>query len=290
MNTRDQKLAQVTAWASANPDIRAMLLTSSLVNPHAPVDEFSDLDIELICSDVAKYISNNSWLQRFGAIIATVEEGEEVFEGRHAMKMVLYEDHVKIDFKLYSVPHFLEDASGNELPEDWDIGYQVIFDKDNITALLQPPSYAPAFIHQPTGSRFSQVLNDAWWDMTYVAKCLARQDIFYAKFMSEDMMRTNYLVPIIEWYIGCLHDWKVSTNKHGRLFPQYLPGELWRAIQSTFSGADILDNWRALFAYADIIHQLGTAVADRLNFVYPHETETKVRKYLREVHKVYSRK
>ncbi|WP_410493461.1 hypothetical protein [Chryseobacterium sp. RU33C] len=28
--------------------MRALVLTSSLVNPYAPVDDFSDLDIELV--------------------------------------------------------------------------------------------------------------------------------------------------------------------------------------------------------------------------------------------------
>ncbi|MBV7529868.1 AadS family aminoglycoside 6-adenylyltransferase [Chitinophaga sp. sic0106] len=284
MNTRDLKLEAVTAWAAANTEIRAMLLTSSLVNPYAPVDEFSDLDIELIFTDLPKYISDNSWLQLFGSINATVEEGEEAFEGRHAMKMVLYADHVKIDFKLYSVQHFLEDAAEPQLPEDWDIGYRVILDKDGITNQLLPPSYAPAIIQPPSAAKFAQVINDAWWDMTYVAKCLTRHDIFYAKFMSEDMMRTNYLVPLIEWYIGSQHNWQVSTNKHGRLFPQYLTPECWSAIQATFSGAEIEDNWRALFAYTDVVHQLGTELGERLNFVYPYETERKVRIYLSEVY------
>ncbi|WP_291911619.1 AadS family aminoglycoside 6-adenylyltransferase [Chitinophaga sp. CB10] len=283
MTNRDQRLAAVTAWATANEDIRAMLLTSSLVNPYAPVDALSDLDIELIFTDPAPYIRDNAWLKIFGEIIATVEEGVAAFEGRHAMKMVLYEDHVKIDFKIYSVQHFLEDAASDPLPEDWDIGYRVIFDKDQVTAQLPPPTYAPAFIQQPDAARFAQVMNDAWWDMTYVAKCLARGDIFYAKFMSENMMRTDYLVPLIEWYIGSLHEWKVSTNKHGRLFPKYLPPERWREIQATFSGADIADNWRALYAYADVIHQLGTELAGRMGFVYPQDTERKVRKYLMEV-------
>lgn len=44
MKVREEKLEQIIHWAENNPDIRAVLLTSSLVNPYAPVDDFSDLD------------------------------------------------------------------------------------------------------------------------------------------------------------------------------------------------------------------------------------------------------
>lgn len=43
------------------------------------------------------------------------------------------------------------------------------------------------------------------------------------------------------------------------------------------------DNWRALYAAADLVHEFGTALADKLNFEYPQKHEKQVRKYLDEV-------
>ncbi len=54
MNVRDEKLKSIIEWAKKNEDVRVLLLTSSLVNPLAPVDEFSDLDIEFIFENVSK--------------------------------------------------------------------------------------------------------------------------------------------------------------------------------------------------------------------------------------------
>ena len=48
MKYRDEKLKRIIDWSEKNREIRAVLLTSSLVNPLASVDEFSDLDIELV--------------------------------------------------------------------------------------------------------------------------------------------------------------------------------------------------------------------------------------------------
>lgn len=284
MKVREEKLRQIIHWAENNPDIRAVLLTSSLVNPYAPVDEFSDLDVELVFKSRKPYEDTHEWISLFGEPISMVEEDDTAFEGKHAMKMVLYKDHVKVDFKLYQVSEFSEEIKAETLPDDWDLGYRILIDKDNLTRDLKAPTYQSIMIHQPTEKKFKQLMNDFWWDTTYVAKCLRRGDIFYAKFMSEDILRTDYLVPLIEWYIASAYDWNnITTNKHGRLFKKYLSPELWSRVEATFSGSDIEENWTALFAFADLVHELGTALAKKLNFEYPFQHETDIRNYLKEV-------
>lgn len=278
--TRNKKLEQILAWADNNDDIRTVLLTSSLTNPDAPRDDFSDLDIELVTRDLQKLINGDSWLSSFGKVIAKVAENEEVFDGKHAMRMVLYDDYVKVDFKLYGIPAFVQEVNNEILQEDWDVGYKVMIDKDHLTDGMPSPTYQSVLIKKPTEEKFNQVLNDFWWDMTYVAKCLARDEIFYAKFMSENMMRTDYLVPMIEWYIAIQHNWNITTNKHGRLFKKYLSPEVWELLETTFSGSAIKDNWDALFAYANVAHGLGVGLADKLGYQYPFQLEYDIRAYL----------
>ncbi|MFT3904091.1 MAG: AadS family aminoglycoside 6-adenylyltransferase [Niabella sp.] len=283
MHTREQKLKSITDWAEHNADVRAVLLTSSLVNPLAPVDELSDLDIELIFRDNAEYISDKKWTHLFGSPIVMIEEDETAFNGKHAMKMVLYEDYVKVDFKLYSEPNFSEEVQQNELCGDWDIGYKVLIDKDGLTQNLKKPTYQVSIIKKPTEEKFRQVLNDFWWDTTYVAKCLVRKDLFYAKFMSESVIRTNYLLPLMEWYIADKHGWNITTNKFGRLFKKYLSPEMWEKTEKTFSGSDIEENWNALFAMADLTSEIGKELSEKRGYEYPEKTETDIRKYLNDL-------
>ena len=283
MKVRDEKLKAIIDWSKNNRDIRAVLLTSSLVNPLAPVDDFSDLDIELIFENNAKYISDNTWTENFGNPIAMVEEDETYFEGKHAMKMVLYADYVKVDFKLYSKPEFLLDAKKNELHEDWDIGYKVLVDKEGLTNSLKKPTHQIFIIKKPTEKKFKQVLNDFWWDIAHTAKCIIRDDLFYTKFMTENNIRTDYLIPLIEWYISSEHNWNITTNKYGRLFKKYLTTDLWETIEQTFSGSKKNDNWDALFAMADLVSKIGTELSKKLNYDYPKKLEKDIRKYLDEL-------
>lgn len=277
---RTTKLQAIETWAQQNPEVRALLLTSSLVNPLAPVDSFSDLDIELIFDNNEPYLESDTWLSVFGDPIAMIEEGEACFSGKHGMKMVLYRDGIKVDFKLYSAANFVKEVAAPELPEDWDIGYRILLDKDGLTTAMKPPTHQVSIIKKPSADAFKQLLNDFWWDTTYVAKCLARDEIFYAKFMSENNLRTAYLVPLLEWYIASQHHWNITTNKHGRLFKQYLSEEEWEKLELTFSGSALIDNWKALFAMMDIVHEIGKELAARLNYAYPDKLEEDIRGYI----------
>ncbi|MGN7786663.1 AadS family aminoglycoside 6-adenylyltransferase [Niabella sp. 22666] len=283
MKQRDDKLQLILEWAEHNSDVLVVLLTSSLVNPHAPVDEFSDLDIEIIFEDNLSYITNKNWVGQFGHPIAMIEEDESCFDYRHAMKMVLYEDGVKIDFKLYSKSKFLEDIGQNELPEDWDIGYKVLIDKENLTRAMQTPTYQVSIIKKPGEKEFQRIVNDFWWDTTYVAKCLKRDEIFYAKFMSETNIRTQYLIPLIEWYIAGQHNWSMTINKYGRLFKKYLSPGMWEKTLLTFSGKDLADNWNALFSMADLVTEMGMEIAEVLGYKYPVKLDNDIRRYLNDL-------
>lgn len=129
-------------------------------------------------------------------------------------------------------------------------------------------------------------MNDFWWDTTYVAKCLVREELFYAKFMSENNIRTDYLIPLIEWHIASQHHWNITTNKYGRLFSKYLTPVMWEKVEQTFSGKAINENWNALFAMADLVTEIGTELSEKLGYKYPKKLETAIRKYLTEMRAV----
>lgn len=90
MKVREEKLRTIIEWSEKNEDVRVLLLTSSLVNPLALVDEFSDLDIEFVFEDNTNYISDKSWTLKFGNPIAMIEEDEScstcTVENAHSIK------------------------------------------------------------------------------------------------------------------------------------------------------------------------------------------------------------
>ncbi|VTQ02823.1 aminoglycoside 6-adenylyltransferase [Sphingobacterium daejeonense] len=286
MEIRNQKLQAIKNWIHDNEDIRAALITSSLVNPLAPVDDFSDLDIELVFQETEYYLENKEWINQFGKVLNYYEESSEAFQGKHAMKMVQYIDGVKVDFKIYSVNQFKSEAANEKLPEDWDIGYSIIADKDQITKHLQPPTHQISIIKKPSFEEFQEVVKDFWWDVTYLPKCLARKDLFYLKFMIEKIIRVEYLIPMIEWYIASNNNWQITTNKYGRLFQKYLTTDEWKKLEETFAGSKIEENWIACEKILDVFDEMAKEVANRLGFKYDKEKAMAIKEFFYSYYKL----
>lgn len=98
--------------------------------------------------------------------------------------------------------------------------------------------------------------------------------------MSETIIRTEYLVRLIEWHIASENNWNITTNKHGRLFKKYLDLQMWTQIENTFSGSNIEENWKALFSMVNLVSEIGNQLSEKLDFIYPAQLEKDIRKYI----------
>src|SRR5690606_30469031 len=192
-------------------------------------------------------------------------------DGKHAMKMVQYWDGVKVDFKIYSLEQFQAEVLADDLPEDWDIGYETLIDKDDLCGSLQSASHQVSIIKAPTEEEFQKIVVDFFWDVTYLPKCLVRKDLFYLKFMVEKIIRVEYFIPMIEWFIGSRNQWEVTTNKYGRLFKKYLSSAEWEELESTFAGADMDEIWVACGNMSDIFDRMAQAVSKVQGYFYDQD-------------------
>lgn len=103
-------------------------------------------------------------------------------DGFH-LRMVLYKDYVRINFRIHSLVKFKQYVSQPELPKHLDAGYLILLDKKGITTELKAPAYKAFNIRKPTPEEFLATVTDFWWDSIYVAKSLWRDELFYAKYM-----------------------------------------------------------------------------------------------------------
>lgn len=272
-NTIYKKLLE---WCGKTENVRAVILTSSRVNPHAKPDVLSDYDIELYTNDLAPFSKNDNWAEALGEILVRwpLYPGTTWSE-EWITRLIQFKDGTRIDFQI---------KGGKPLYHDnFNAGYKVLLDKDNLTGALKEPDYSSLHIKKPSQKEFEEKLNDFFWDSLYVAKNLWRDELFYAKFMFDSALRFNYQQPLIEWHIGSLHNWKVSTNKFGRYFKDYLEPEFWEKIEQTFAGASIEENWTAFLNLIELTGFLGRSVAKTLGYDYPDELEKNILEY---VHKI----
>ncbi len=273
--TEDEVLARFQDWADAESSVRAAILTSSRVSlvPNV-VDVFSDFDIEVYVDNLDGYKQNDDWMNAFGPILVRCPWEPESLEEGWLTRMAVFKDGFRIDFQL----------TDQRLDQKRYVdGFRVLLDKDRITEVLGTPTYEGYRINKPSADEWLKFVNEFWWDAIYTAKSLARDELFYAKFTFDSIMRFNYFQKLIEWSICIEYGWDTQPNKFGRFFKKYVSADRWTRIESTFAGADIQDNWEAFLNALDLFRELAEEVGAHLGYPYPHTLDNEVTEYLREI-------
>ncbi len=190
--------------------------------------------------------------------------------------MVQYEDGNHIDFTVWPVELVNELANSGRLPDDLDMGYKILLDKDRLTARLPSPTYSARIPARPDAAAFAKTVEDFFSDVPYVAKCLCRNDLLPAKWCLDCDMKHNFLRQMLEWYAETKHDWGIPINAMGRGLKKILPGEIWQRLEKTYVGLNVDDNWIALFETIKLFRDVGTDVGAWLGYSYPLEMDLKV--------------
>lgn len=291
MNDSEQAVFdQLIQWGQAQEPVRLMLLTSTRANPNLPKDALSDYDVELAVTDMAPYVEQTDWLNSLGTPLIYIhpldypDDQVRMDDGlSSAITMVIFENGLKFDIIVYPVALFERYKAAPSLPETLDIGYRVLLDKDGLAEGLAPYTATVHIPPKPSAEEYFNLVRAFWWDTTYVAKYLWRDELLFARYMLDTEIRDNYLRRLLEWRIELDHDWSLHPGLHGKWLKQRLPPELWNQLAATFTGPDIADNWNALFKAVDLFRSVAVEVGHRLGYAYPHSLDAGVLDYLHKI-------
>ena len=262
-------------WASECDCVRAMVLTSSRANPDSYTDIFSDYDIELYVKDMQLFM-DDKWLSFLGEpMIKWPLKPMSTFDKDWITRLVIFENEVRIDFQIT--------AKKSIAPSSYDSGYRVLIDKDGLTKDLNEPTFSEHIIKKPTREEYESLVNGFFWNATYVAKHLWRDEVYFAKSMLDSSLRFDHLTKMIEWYIASQHNWSININKYGRFFKRYLDSKTWTELEATFTDADIENNWQAFFNMIDLFRKLAKYVGKNLGYEYLSQTDQKITDYCKKV-------
>ena len=263
----------VIAWCRENGRVRAAVLTSSRARKDNSVDALSDYDLELFVDDLAPFLKDDEWLEAFGPVLVRWPlKAETTFSEEWVTRLVQYEEGTRIDFQITARPLHYHDS--------FDAGYEVIVDKDGPGADLPPARSENLLIPRPAEEEFRDRVNAFFWDILYVPKALKREELFFARYMLDNIIRYEILLPMLEWHAAMNHGWNIGTNKRGRWIKPYLPEDVWKQCEATFSGAGIGESGRACRAMVRLFGRLAREVGAGLGYAYPEEQEKKVLDYM----------
>jgi aminoglycoside 6-adenylyltransferase len=277
--TETEVLGSVVEWASKQQAVRTVILESSRAAPDPPLDALSDYDLLFVVSDVEAFKDWTNWLAWYGRPL--VQWGEEV-ESRgltQLARLVLYEDGTKIDHTIWPVERLQLEVESERLSNLLDVGYRVLLDKDGVAAKLKPATYTAHIPPKPTEAEYLALVEEFWWESTYVAKNVRRNELLPLKYSLDFMMKSDLLRRMLEWRIEFDNDWSLRPGVLGRYLKRNLSPDLWHELEATFAGAGIEENWRALNRTGDLFSRVAKEVGAALGYSYPTGMEACVRAY-----------
>ena len=113
-------------------------------------------------------------------------------------------------------------------------------------------------------------------------RCGAPKSIF-AKFALDHDAKHDALRKMLEWRIELDHGWTLKPGAYGRGLERMLPASIWNEFAATYVGANIEDNWAALFATTDLFRKVATEVGNALGFDYPVDVDETITAHLEAV-------
>lgn len=279
-------LEKLVAWGKAHPSIRAMILTSSRARPGGPVDLLSDYDLILAVTDVKQFGFDDVWISDYGQPMVRWGDQGEIHQLTTYFRGVIYQDSVKIDYSIWPVDLLERIADAGALPDQLDVGYLVLLDKENQTAQWRPPSYRAHIPAKPTEAEYLALVEEFWWGTTYVAKSLWRDDLVFAKWCLDQDLKLETLRRVLEWRIEIDHNWSLKPGIYGRGFKQTLPADIWSEFASTYVSLDVEKSWTALSRSIALFRRVANEVGAALGYTYPQPLDDRVSAYLDAVRKL----
>jgi aminoglycoside 6-adenylyltransferase len=278
-----QVLAKLVAWGEADEGIRALILTSSRARRDETVDQLSDYDVIVAVRDPVAFARDDSLARALGRpLVRWGDQGEVLGVTMHFLGVV-YDDAVKVDFTLWPVELLERVAASPVLPDDLDVGYRVLLDKDGPTSRWQEPTYRAHIPAKPKRAEYDAQVEEFWWSTTYAAKGLWRGEVVFVKFVLDFDSKLGPLRRFLEWRIELDHEWRLRPGAFGRGLERLLPTDLRDELAGTYVGSEVADNWDALFRTTALFRRVATEVGDAFGYRYPQEIDDAVTAQLRAV-------
>jgi aminoglycoside 6-adenylyltransferase len=275
-------LDRLTRWAESQPLVRALVLESSRATSigTSALDIFSDYDVLLVVADLDAFEREDGWIRAFARPLVRFNDMAEVQGVRTLARLVLYEDGTKIDYMVWPAALVRQVVERQELPDLLDWGYRVLLDKDGLAPELSAPTRSAHIPKQPSETEYRALVEEFWWETTYVAKNLWRDDLMFARYNVDVVLKHELLVRMLEWRVEVERGWQWKPGPVGRGLKRALPAELWSMVEATFAGPDIEENWEALFALTALFRRVAREVGAALGYAYPQDMDQGVTAYL----------
>lgn len=277
MRIRHPYLDRIIQWAGGVDAIRAVVVTGSLARADGSVDEYSDLDAQIITRDVERLTRDDSWLDSLGEVWIRFPLHQQA-----PYCLVWFAGGVKVDFQFIPIDNIQALRESGELSDEYQRGYYVALDKDGLYADMPPsprvfPTPAP-----PSQTEVETAINEFWFEAIHVAQFIRRREFWVAKYrdwtMKEDLLR------LMEWHARATGDKAVNTWLLGKRVKHWADDDTVAAIERIWSRWDAAEMWRALLVQLELFRRLSRELLAALGVDYSEAKYLRIEEYIRQLY------
>lgn len=277
MRSQEEMMDLIVETAKQDVRIRAAILNGSRVNPNAAPDLFQDYDVVYVVEDLAPFLADPGWIDRFGERMIVqmpdaMADPPPLSYDQFAYLMQFLDGN-RIDLTLFP-NHRLNEFRPDSLS-------RLLLDKDGILDPLPEPHEGDYLPEAPSEKAFSDCCNEFWWVCPYVAKGLWREELLYAKATLEIVR--NQLVKMLTWHVGVQTQFGANLGAFSKRLDIYLEPNWWDMLEATYADAGFENTWDALFTMGTLFRTTAVHVADHFGYAYPHGDDARVSAHLRHV-------
>ncbi len=268
-------LDRVVAWARADANVVALIMTGSRARIGGHVDEFSDFDLEIICERNDPLVDDDAWLRAFAPILVYLPLREDQ---PYPTRLVFYEGGSKVDFTLATRQRIAPMIAAPKLDGLYERGYIVLLDKHGVTAGLPAPTGAFPKRTPPAREEFLAVVTEFWFEAAHIPRYLLRDELWVVKF--RDWTMKEMLLRMLEWHAVTQNGEPVDVWHIGAHNKEWLDEQACLDLYEVFARFDAPSSWRALLATTQLFRRLTNETATALGIDGADETAARVSSYI----------
>jgi len=179
-------------------------------------------------------------------------------------RLVIFKGGFKVDFGFYPM-EILKIMANNKLPNEFNMGYKVLVDKDKLTSKIPPPDYEGFKEKQPKEREFHDLIKEFWFEVYHVAKYLWRQDLWSVQFRLNGIHQ-RILLKMICWNEAAKYEWNYTTHRIGKRLRDWISNDTFVDLHTVFPRFDVNEGWDAIKTTIALFQKLSHETAAILDY------------------------
>lgn len=256
------------AWCEDQPDVLAAIVVGSRGRLSPPPDDYSDLDLILLCAEPARYTDDSAWLSEIGelwiAVLQIAGPGDPEW-------LVLFDGGLKVDILLASAgpdQPLTKLLAAMPYQDVLARGARLLYSRGSRPANWTPATMPPVKTDSPTRQEFEEGVNETLLVAERLARFIQRGDDWRGHDVVNGALKRS-LLTLLEWHArfepGRHHD----TWYQGRFIQQWADHRMLEAVKALDAGYDLQELARSFARALRLIDWLAGETAQRLGYHYP---------------------